>query len=190
MKAEDALNALKEGNERFVNCAPLPRAYPSEALAELARGQSPFAAVVACSDSRVCPELVFDLPLGAIFVSRVPANVASDSAKWMIDIAVGEFRVPLVVVMAHSGCLAVKQVVEGKEGAGGMLRYRVQSAYHEASRNGTPDDVYERTINENAKKTCLDLAQESSALGDAIRSGQTSIRAARFDIETGQVAWL
>ncbi len=190
MTFEDSLNLLKTGNDRFARCLAKPRAYSQEELGELSKGQSPYAAIVACADSRVCPEVVFDQPLGAVFVSRVPANVASDSAKWMIDIAVGEFHVPLVVVMAHSGCLAVKQIVEGKEGAGGLLRYRVQSAFHDVSRSGSQADVYGRTIDENARKTCRDLAQESTALGDAIRSGRTTIVPARFDIETGKVTWL
>lgn len=187
--AGEARARLVAGNDRFVEGRSEPRLYSSEDFVELSRGQSPFAAIVACADSRVCPEVVFDLPLGAAFASRVPANVASDSAKWMIDIAVGEFRVPLVVVMAHSGCLAVQQVVEGRDGPGGMLRYRVQSAYHDAAAKHEPN-VYERTIDENARKTCRDLAAESAALGDAVRSGQTKIVPARFDIETGRVVWL
>ncbi len=190
MTYEASLATLKTGNERFASCVAESRSYPREVLTQLATGQTPLAAIVACADSRVCPEIVFDQPLGAVFVSRVPANVASDSAKWMIDIAVGEFRVPLVVVMAHSGCLAVKQIVEGKEGAGGLLRYRVQSAFHDVEREGSAHDVYERTIDENARKTCRDLSQESTALGDAIRAGQTKIIPARFDLETGIVTWL
>ncbi len=190
MTTVDALTVLQEGNVRFSAFEPGSHNYCPAFMSELSKGQSPYAAVVACADSRVCPELVFDQPLGSIFVSRVPANVASDSAKWMIDIAVGEFRVPLVVVLAHSHCLAVKQIVEGKDGPGGLLRYRVQSAFHDASSTGQRNGVYERTIDENARKTCRDLVEESHALGDAVRRGQTQIVPARFDIATGKVIWL
>ncbi len=186
---DDVLANLRAGNDRFARGEGSPRAYSAEEFARLAEGQTPHAAVVACADSRVCPEFVFDQPLGAIFVSRVPANVASDSAKWMIDLAVGEFKVPIVVVLAHSGCLAVKQIVEGRDGPGGMLRYRVRSAFHDVSAISN-EDVYERTIDENARKTCRDLIQESNAMGDAVRAGRTRILPARYDMATGRVVWL
>lgn len=189
MTTEESAAALREGNARFATSGTTARAYSQADLRRMAEGQKPIAAIVACADSRISPEVVFDQPLGSIFVSRVPANVASDSAKWMIDIAVGEFRVPLVVIMAHSNCLAVRQVVEGKDGPGGMLRYRVQSAFRDVSLHPGPD-LYERTINENARKTCRDLCQESPALNDAVRLGHTRIVAARYDIETGRVVWL
>src|SRR5215469_11066890 len=105
-RAERSLAELMEGNKRFTSKGNKHRTYETHHLSSLAKSQSPIAAVVACVDSRVVPEMIFDQPLGSMFVSRVPANVASDSAKWMIDIATGEFDVPLIMVMAHTGCVA------------------------------------------------------------------------------------
>jgi carbonic anhydrase len=187
--SEEVIATLKEGNRRFATANSTHRVYSPTDLSEMALGQTPIAAIVACADSRVSPDIVFDQPLGSIFASRVPGNVASDSAKWMIDIAVGVFEVPLVVVMAHSGCLAIHQVVEGIDGPGGVLRQLVHEAFLEERRRPGPD-LLERTINENARKTCRDLMAESQALSDAHRAGRTNIVAARFDIETGQVVWL
>lgn len=189
MNGTQVLEELMEGNRRFTTAVNAHQTYTTEALTALAQSQSPIAAVIACSDSRVVPERIFDQPLGSLFVSRVPGNVASDGTKWMIDIAVGEFKVPLILVLAHTGCLAVKQIVEGRDGPGGMLRYRVQSALHDAASLGR-HNLYERTIDQNARKTVQDLIAESYMLNDAVREGRIDIRAARYDMPSGKVILL
>lgn len=189
MTAEEVLRDLMEGNRRFVQRQNSLQTYTTDDLTQLSVAQFPKAAIIACSDSRVVPEMLFDQPLGSLFVSRVPANVASDGTKWMIDIAVGEFKVPLILVLAHTGCLAVRQIVEGKEGPGGSLRYRVQAAFHDVALRGR-ENLYERTIDENARKTVDDLISESHVLADAVRAKKIEIRAARYDMPTGQVVML
>ncbi len=177
---------LMEGNERFVSRKNHHRTYETHHLAALAAGTNPFAAVVTCVDSRVVPEFIFDVPLGAVFVSRVPGNVASDSAKWMIDIATGEFSVPLIMVLGHTGCVAIKQVMEGKTGQGGLLRFNVQRAYNRAQQV-TADDIYVETIRQNAIQTLEQLRDESWSFRDGLRGGKTSAVAAVYDMETGVV---
>jgi carbonic anhydrase len=137
-------------------------------------------------DSRVIPEVIFDQPIGALFVSRVPGNVASDSAKWMIDIATGEFNVPLIMVLGHTGCVAIKQVMEGKSGPGGLLRFKVQSAATKAGLK-RPDDHYGETIRQNAIQTLEHLRDESFSFRDGLRAGNTSAVAAVYDMSTGRV---
>src|SRR5580704_746020 len=110
---QQVLDELLAGNNRFRMGKGRSYVYSPDHLKALAANQKPIAAVIACSDSRITPEIVFDQPLGALFASRVPGNVASDSAKWMLELAVGEFHVPLVMVMGHSGCLAVGQLLDG-----------------------------------------------------------------------------
>lgn len=187
MSAADTLQHLMEGNRRFRTSSGTHYTYGAPSLSEIARSQSPMAAVVACADSRLTPEVIFDQPLGSLFVSRVPANVASDSAKWMIDIAVLEFKVPLLIVLGHTGCLAVAQVVDGQtSGTGGALRLRVARAVMHA-RTGSHDDLGMAAVEENARQTVRDLAEESSALGSALRDGQIEAVAAIYEMETGEV---
>lgn len=178
-----------EGNERFASAENHHRTYSPADLQEIALVQEPIAAVISCSDSRVVPETIFDQELGSLFVTRVPANVASESAKWMIDIAVGEFKVPLVVVLGHSGCLAVRQVVEGKIGSGGALRYLVQSAFQDA-RYARQEPIYEATIDQNALNAARQLQSDSSALHEAVRQGITQVIAGVYDMPTGVVRLL
>jgi len=187
--AEEALQRLKEGNLRFASGQSVLHAYTDQELETIAIVQQPIAAIVACADSRVVPEVLFDQELGSLFVSRVPANVASDGTKWMIDIAIGEFHVPLVVVLGHTGCLAVKQIVDGLSGPGGGLRHRVKSAFQDV-RLARREPVYECTIEQNALNTVKDLVMECPPLSHAVKEGKTLVKAGVYDMPSGLVQWL
>src|SRR5579862_2950992 len=143
---------LLEGNERFRTGQSNHYRYPPDLIREVADGQAPQAAVISCVDGRVAPEILFDQPMGGLFVSRVPGNTASDSAKWMLEIAVQSLNVPLVVVMGHTECLAVGQVVRGQSGPGGSLRMDVARAVLTA-RMKNPADLFRQSVIENAFQT-------------------------------------
>ena len=143
--------------------------------------------MIACSDSRITPEIVFDQPLGMLFASRVPGNVASDSAKWMLELAVGEFHVPLVIVMGHTGCLAVGQLLDGdKGGAGGLHRFSVLSSVYRAKQRH-PEDLYTAAVEENVLQTVEHLARDLHLLRKALLDETTSIVGAVYEMETGNV---
>ena len=185
--AEAVWDELVEGNARFRRGTPLNHIYTLEELQGLAVSQHPKVGIIACSDSRVSPDVVFDQPLGTVFSSRVPGNVASDSARWMLDLAVGEFHVPLVIVMAHTGCLAVGQLLDGDHGgSGGMHRFTVLNAVYRAKAK-RPDDVYTAAIEENAIQTIEELLRSQYILRSAIIEGRTSIMAAVYEMETGNI---
>ena len=186
-RAREVLDELLEGNERFRSGKPRCTTYANGELAALAEKQTPKVAIVACSDSRVVPEVIFDQPIGSVFASRVPANVASDSAKWMLELAVGDFQVPLVLVLGHSGCLAVGQMLEGdKGGAGGMHRTVVLAAVNRAQ-SLNPDDLYIASVEENAKQTVEHLVRDSYTVRSAIQNGTTSILGGVYEMKTGLV---
>jgi carbonic anhydrase len=188
--AERALNTLLEGNRRFREGCPKGYSYTQAQLLKISKDQKPLAGIIACADSRVSPELVFDQPLGSIFASRVPGNVASDSAKWMLDIAVNEFKVPLVMVMGHTGCLAVGQLLDGdKGGAGGLHRFSVLSAVYRA-KTKNPEDLYVQAVEENVLQTVEHLARDSYSLRASLMDGTTSIVGAVYNMETGEVCIL
>lgn len=185
--AQASLDALLAGNERFRNGKSTRETYSPEQLRELSESQAPIAAIVACSDSRVAPEVVFDQPLGTVFAARTPGNVSADSVKWMIDIAVDELKVPLLLVMGHTGCLAVTQIVNGEmTGAGGRLRHQIGTALSRA-KSKDPEDLLYQTVIENVYQTIRMLREESEELKKALRNGTTSITGAVYDMETGRV---
>lgn len=185
--AREVLKELMEGNARFRAGRSRHVVYSQEQLRSLSEKQTPKVAIIACSDSRIAPEVVFDQSLGTVFASRVPGNVASDSAKWMLEIAVGEFKVPLVLVMGHTGCLAVGSLLDGdKGGAGGIHRFMVLNAVYRAKAK-RPDDLYRQTIEENVAQTVEHLVRDLYTLRSAIIDGTTSIIGSVYNMPTGQV---
>ena len=85
-----------------------------ETLADLARGQQPYATILGCSDSRVPPELIFDANFGELFIIRVAGNVISPEVMGSMQYAGAHLHTPLFVVLGHEGCGAVKAAVDSK----------------------------------------------------------------------------
>lgn len=108
---EDAIEALKDGNARFFSGqATRPEADANQRRAQI-MGQTPFAAVLACSDSRVPVEIVFDQGLGDLFVVRVAGNVVGETGLGTLEYATEHLDVHLIVVMGHEGCGAVSSAM-------------------------------------------------------------------------------
>ena len=108
---EAAIRALKDGNARFFsNQASRPELGANERRAQI-MGQTPFAVILACSDSRVPVELVFDQGFGDLFVVRVAGNVVDESGLGTVEYAVRHLAVQLIVVMGHEGCGAVQSAL-------------------------------------------------------------------------------
>ena len=112
--AEEALIRLQEGNARFVSGQARFPTVQKEVLADLAKGQQPYATVLGCSDSRVPPELVFDAGFGELFVIRVAGNVLGPSIAGTLQYAGVHLHTPLFVVLGHEGCGAVKAAIASK----------------------------------------------------------------------------
>src|SRR5687768_7935598 len=108
---EQALALLKEGNDKFITDAPYRQVNDRDRRLEIARGQTPFAVLVSCSDSRVPPELLFGRGLGELFIVRNAGNTVDTAALGSVEYAVAELGVPLIVVMGHQRCGAVDAAV-------------------------------------------------------------------------------
>jgi carbonic anhydrase len=109
--ADEALQRLKDGNERFVNETRNGHVAESRRR-EVADSQNPFAIILGCSDSRVPAEIVFDQGLGDLFVIRVAGNIVAPSQIGSVEYGVARFGVKLVVVMGHSKCGAITATLE------------------------------------------------------------------------------
>jgi carbonic anhydrase len=125
ISADQALQRLIEGNERFLRGETHFRGPLREALAQLAQGQRPFATVLGCSDSRVPPEWIFDAGLGELFVVRVAGNVFSPEVGGSLQYAGTHLQTPLFVVLGHEGCGAVYAALETQR-QGARQRSRIQ----------------------------------------------------------------
>lgn len=123
--ADEALRRLIAGNERFVSGEVSFAGLRKEALLDLAAGQSPFATILGCSDSRVPPELIFDAGLGELFVVRVAGNVFSPEIAGTLQYAGAHLGTELFVVMGHEGCGAVSAALKTRD-EGEVQRSRIQ----------------------------------------------------------------
>jgi carbonic anhydrase len=112
--ADEALARLAAGNRRFVAGEARFPTVQKEILADLAKGQHPYATVLGCSDSRVPPELVFDAGFGELFIVRVAGNVISAEVMGTLQYAGLHLNTPLFVVLGHEGCGAVDAALDAR----------------------------------------------------------------------------
>src|SRR3954451_1170729 len=112
--ADEALARLIAGNARFVGGDARFPTVQKDILAELAKGQRPYATIVGCSDSRVPPELVFDAGFGQLFIVRVAGNVVSPEVMGSLQYAAVHLKTQLFVVLGHEGCGAVQAALARK----------------------------------------------------------------------------
>lgn len=112
--ADEALARLVAGNERFVAGKARFPTVQKEVLADLAKGQRPYATIIGCSDSRVPPELLFDAGLGELFIVRVAGNVISPEVAGSMQYAAVHLHTPLFVVLGHEGCGAVQAALANR----------------------------------------------------------------------------
>jgi carbonic anhydrase len=110
--ARQALERLVAGNKRFSAGHPKHNHESVAWRTHLVEGQKPFATIIACSDSRVAPELVFDVGLGELFDIRLAGNIVAEDVVGSLQYAVAHLRTPLVVVLGHESCGAVTAAVD------------------------------------------------------------------------------
>ena len=187
-----AWKALKEGNERFVAGRPEHPSQSVEHRASLAAGQKPTAVVFGCADSRVAAELIFDQGLGNMFVVRTAGQVIDSAVLGSIEFAVTMLDVPLIVVLGHDSCGAVKAALAAiDDGAipGGFVRdvvERVAPSILMGRRDGLSrvDEFEERHVSE----TLAQLMARSSAIAERVSAGTLAIAGVTYHLADGKAA--
>jgi carbonic anhydrase len=188
------LALLREGNARFVNGETAqPRRKPED-FARLAEGQAPLAVIVACADSRVSPELIFDMGLGELFVVRVAGNIVSGggaSVKGSIEFAVAELGVRLLVVVGHSQCGAVKAAIKHIDandtlpGSIDELVSTIKPAV--AAAKGKPGELLDNVIKANVERGVERLRELAPILSAAVKKEQLKVVGGVQELRTGKV---
>lgn len=193
ISAADALERLRDGNRRFVaGTSAIEGALSGARRAELIDGQNPFAVVLACSDSRVPVELVFDQGLGDLFVIRVAGNVVAPSQVGSVEFAAAQLGTKLVVVMGHSNCGAVdatlKELAQEQETRSPNLRSivdRIRPAVE-----ALDDPSLHDAVVANVRNSANRLRHGSQILESLVESGELTIVGAEYSIESGEVNFL
>lgn len=193
LSADAALALLKSGNRAFVADKPAQVPVGSARRLELARGQTPFAVLLGCSDSRVPPELLFERGLGELFTIRVAGNTVDDVVQGSIEYAVAELGVPLVVVMGHQRCGAVGAAlaVVGDNAIfpgsiGRMVEPIVPAVLQSRGQSGDP---FANAVRENVRRVVRHLRAETDepVLAAGLHAKQLRVVGAYYDLDTGAV---
>ncbi|OBK33289.1 carbonic anhydrase [Mycobacterium sp. 1245111.1] len=186
-----AWKSLKEGNERFVAGQPQHPSQSVDHRASLANGQKPTVALFGCGDSRVAAELIFDQGLGDMFVVRTAGHVIDSAVLGSIEFAVAVLSVPLIVVLGHDSCGAVKATLTAlDEGVlpGGYVRdivERVTPSVLLGRREGLKraDEFEARHVVETGNQ----LVERSTAIAAAVATGDLAVVGATYHLADGRV---
>src|SRR5438105_426200 len=189
VNTDDTLKRLLDGNARFVEgkSAELNGSQLIEHRAALAKDQKPFAVIVSCSDSRVPPELVFNVGLGDVFVIRTAGEVVDAIALGSIEYAVEHLGTSLIVVLGHQRCGAVAAAVSGARETGKIpdVLKAIRPAVEETK--GKPGDPIDNAVRANAVDIAKRLQSTGPIIAPRVQSGKVRVLAARYDLESGQV---
>jgi len=193
--ADEALVRLIAGNERFLRGEAHARGLARESLADLARAQHPFATILGCSDSRVPPELIFDVGPGELFVIRVAGNVFSAEIAGSLQYAGLHLQTPLFVVLGHEGCGAVAAALATRYGRA-QHRSRIQilvdsilPGMPEFDLQLTPAERLSRAVECNVRWTMQQILNTPEGKA-RVADGRMKLVGAVYEITTGQVRFL
>jgi carbonic anhydrase len=189
---------LREGNARFVGNDRCIDTYLSHTkLDEHLQGQSPYAVILGCSDSRVPVEIIFDAGLGDLFVIRVAGNIVAPSLIGSIEFAAENFGSRLVVVLGHTGCGAIDATIGAINSPDSAASENI-SAIVSSIRPGieqvvNADDgndraaLVNRAVRENVRAMVASLQHGSNKLEQMISTDGLMVLGADYSLETGVV---
>ncbi len=198
ISAEAAWTRLRSGNERYSSGkTELPAEYSTRRKETLDR-QRPFSGVLSCSDSRVPTEIVFDQGVGDLFVVRNAGQVSSSCAVESLEFAVAELKVPLIVVLSHTGCGAIKAAVEQTKKPKGTpsknLAQTINSILPAITAAENKQNVHdesttklEAVTDEHLRGTVNSLVSSSELISAAVAAGKLEIVGAKYFLNNGRV---
>ena len=186
VSAGEAFRQLEGGNARYTHDHLKAKNFAEERHA-LAKGQHPYAIIIACADSRVAPEIMFDESLGKLFVIRVAGNVIDPVVLGSVEYAADHLHSHLVVVLGHEGCGAVAAAMEGGTPPPNIaeLTKRIAPAVEKTKGQGS-----EAAVSENVRLQIQNALSESKDLTEMTAKKEIQIVGAVYHLESGSVEWL
>lgn len=192
-KGEEAFSKLMDGNKRFASGSLAQKDVNAKRKACIS-GQSPAAIVVACSDSRVSPEIIFDQCLGDVFVVRVAGNVLDPVSLGSIEYAAEHLHTPLVILLGHDKCGAVAATLDAKgkpEGNIGAIVKKIVPAVKKATaKGGSKDEMLNNAIKENVAIQQSYMLRKSPILKHLMDSGELKVVTGVYHFDSGTVELL
>jgi len=186
---------MLRGNERFVQGKPLHPRQDVERREQLAKEQSPHAALFGCSDSRLAAEIIFDKGIGDLFVVRNAGQIISDSVVGSLEYAVSVLHVPLIVVLGHDECGAVRAAIDSRGADAPVLPPHIANLVSKivpavqrvqaANQPGARIDSH-AVGREHLRDTIAELLESSELISDAIAAGTLAVVGANYRLLEGR----
>lgn len=187
LSPDAALDELMAGNKRFASGKGTAHQEDLAILRErTVEKQEPFAAILACADSRVPVEILFDQSIGHVFVARVAGNIVTAEIIASLEYGVAVLGTKAILVLGHAGCGAVKAAIQGTDAPGqiSVLYSRLQPAVDQAGSN------LEAATKANAKMQSSLLQKASTVISGAIKGNKLKVAAGYYDFLSGSVTLL
>jgi carbonic anhydrase len=182
-----ALGEMMAGNGRFVSDQLTSfEADLTMMKQRTAEKQEPFAAVLSCADSRVPVELIFDQPIGHVFVTRVAGNVCTPEIIASLEYGAAVLGTTAIMVLGHGGCGAVKVTIEGKP-VPGQISALYAPIRPAIARAGSDLDA---AVRANAQYQAEILRTASPVIAALVKEGKLKVVAAYYDLAGGNVSLL
>jgi len=195
LSADEALQHLKSGNERFLAGTARFPTVQKEILADLAKGQQPYATILSCSDSRVPPELIFDAGFGELFIIRVAGNVLSPEIAGSLQYAGRHLLTPLFVVLGHTKCGAVAAAIDARlrgtrqESRIQLLVESILPGLADLNPQLDPETMSAQAVEANVRWTMRQIFETPEGQ-ERQADGSVKLVGAIYEIETGLVRFL
>jgi carbonic anhydrase len=190
--AKEAWSVLVEGNQNFIDGSPAHPRQDVDVRRAIANKQRPFAALFGCSDSRLAAEMIFDVGLGDLFVVRNAGQVIAETILGSLEFAVEVLKVPLILVLGHDECGAVKAAMEAADG-----KLEVQGEFiHNLVDRMMPTLERSRALGETSideitarhvGDTIEELLERSKVISDAVKTGKLAVVGANYKLALGDV---
>ncbi len=190
-KGDAALSKLLEGNKRFISGNLALKSTGDARRKELSKAQHPSAIVVACSDSRVAPEIIFDQGLGDLFVVRSAGNVLDPILVSSIEYALEHLHAPLLIVLGNDKSDVVSTALEATEKTEDniwtILRKILPAVKKATARGGTKEDILNNAVRENVLLQQKYLLRKSPVVKKLIASGDLKVVAGMYHLDSGVI---
>jgi carbonic anhydrase len=181
---DTALQALLDGNQRFRSNKLTSFQEDLDILKNrTVDKQEPFAAILACADSRVPVELVFDQSIGELFVARIAGNFVTPEIIASLEYGVAVLGIKVLLVLGHANCGAVKAAMKA-DPVPGQISSLYQHLRPAVEKSG---GSLEKAIEENAKYQADLLRTSSTVIKEAVKGGTLKVQAGVYDLATGKV---
>jgi carbonic anhydrase len=200
ISAQEALERLRSGNARFVACHPSQQIQSSEAgRAQSTFGQTPFAIILGCSDSRVPVEIIFDQGAGDLFVIRVAGNIVGPTVIGSIEFAAATLGTQLVVVLGHTQCGAIKTAIEelqkptedlsrSLQSIVDRIRPAIEGCVGDSDLKGEAMNI--KALRANVRASVRKLRENSPIISELVDRGSLHIVGAEYAILSGLVEFM